>query len=122
MSCTPISVSLEVNPSSDRKIVLQLDKICNSDDSAEWKLHFDLQEKDASGNMTSIIKLDVDINKEHHALAQATADHGLDADQRAQVAIAGDTAKAASQGQASEDDAKQDAGDIVPARATAATA
>lgn len=116
MACKPISVSLEVNPSPDRKIILQLDKLCNPDDTAEWKLHFDLQEKNSAGAMVSIVKLDVDINKEDHPAAEATASHGLDASQRGQAAIAGDTAKAFKLGTASEDDAKEDAASIIPSR------
>ncbi len=116
MACKSLSVSLEVNPNSERKIILQLDKICNADDTAEWKLHFDLQELNPQGQMTSIVKLDVDINKEDHSTAEATAKHGLDADQRGQAAIAGDTAKAFKLGHASKDDAQEDAGAIIPAR------
>ena len=117
MGCTPISVSLEVNPSELRKIVFDLDKICNNDGTAEWKLHFDLQERsDPSKAFLSLVKLDVDINKENHPLAQATADHGLDASQRSQAAVAADTAKAFKQGQATAEDAKTDAQDVIAAR------
>jgi hypothetical protein len=119
MGCTPISVSLEVNPSELRKIVFDLDKICNNDGTAEWKLHFDLQERsDPSKAFLSIVKLDVDINKENHPLAQATADHGLNVGQRSQAAVAADTAKAFKQGQASEVDAKSDAQAVIAVRSS----
>jgi hypothetical protein len=117
MSCKPISVSLEVNPSKLRKIVFDLDKICNDDDTVEWKLHFDLQERsDPSDSFLSLVKLDVDINKENHALAEATAKNGLDADQRSQAAVAGDTAKAFLEGTATREDAEDDAQAVIEAR------
>ena len=117
MGCTPISVSLEVNPTDLRKIIFDLDKLCNNDGSEEWKLHFDLQERaDTTQDFASLVKLDVDINNENHALAEATAQHGLDADQRAQAHVAGDTAKATLTGGATLDDAKQDAQDVIAVR------
>jgi len=117
MACTPVSVSLEVNPSALRKIIFELDKICNNNNTVEWKLHFDLQERsDPNGTFTSLVKLDVDVNKDDHANAAATAEHGLDENQRAQAIVAGDTAKDFSQNLASEQDAKDDAGAVVSVR------
>jgi hypothetical protein len=117
MGCTPVSVSLEVNPNDLRKIVFGLDKLCNDDGTVEWKLHFDLQErKDASQDFLSLVKLDVDVNHENHQLAEATAKHGLDEDQRSQAAVAGDVAKAFQRGDATQDDAEQQAQGIVAAR------
>jgi hypothetical protein len=117
MACTPLSVGLEVNPSQLRKILFNLDKLCNSDGSAQWKLHFELQERtDATQAYLSIIKLDVAITQENHQLAEATAKNGMDEDQRGQADAAADVAKAASQGQASPDDAKQAAQDVIAAR------
>jgi len=123
MGCTPVSVSLEVNPSDLRKIVLDLDKICNNDGTAEWKLHFDLEERsDPSQDFLSLVKLDVDINDENHPLAAATAQFGLDDDQRAQAQVAADTAKATLTGDATADDAAQDAQDVIAARNPASPA
>jgi len=117
MACVPISVSLEVDPpSGDTQIVLQLDKICNADDTAEWKLHFELQQKNAAGTLAPVVKLDIDINHEDHPAAAATAKNGLDDDQRAQAAIAGQTALAVTTNDATEDDAKQQSAAIIPAR------
>src|SRR5437016_1535770 len=119
MGCTPISVSLEVNPTELRKIVFDLDKICNNDGTAEWKLHFDLQERsDASKTFRSIVKLDVDINKQNNQLAEATAKNGLDENQRSQAAVAGDTAKAFQQNQATKEDAQEDAQGVIAARSS----
>jgi hypothetical protein len=119
MSCTPISVSLEVNPTELRKIVFDLDKICNNDGTAEWKLHFDLQERsDASKTFRSLVKLDVDINKQNNQLAEATAKNGLDENQRSQAAVAGDTAKAFQQKQATKEDAQEDAQGVIAARSS----
>src|SRR6185437_3491687 len=95
MSCTPISVALEVDPpSGDTEISFQLDKICNADGTAEWKLHFELDQKAADGTMTPIVKLDIDINHEDAPVAAATAKNGLDDAQRAQADIAAQTALA----------------------------
>jgi hypothetical protein len=116
MQCTPVTVSLEVRLSDNRLVVLELDKTCNFDNTVEWKLHFELQEQDSSGTMISIVKLDVDINKRDHPAADATAASGLDAAQRAQAAIAADTAKAVAEGGATKADLAQDAAAIIPAR------
>jgi len=117
MPCVPISVALEVDPpSGDSQIVFQLDKICNPDDTAEWKIHFELQQKNAQGTLAPVVKLDIDINKEDHPAAAATAAHGLDDDQRAQAQIAGQTALAVTTNDATEDDAQTQAGAIIPAR------
>jgi len=111
-NCVPISIALEVDPpSGDTQIVFQLDKICNPDDTAEWKMHFELQQKNAQGT-----KLDIDINKEDHPAAAATAAHGLDADQRAQAQIAGQTALGVTTNDATAEDAKEQAAQIIPAR------
>jgi hypothetical protein len=117
MPCVPVSVALQVDPpSGDTEIVLQLDKICNPDDSVEWKLHFELQEKNQSGTLAPVVKLDIYINHQDHPAAAATARHGLDDDQRAQAAIAGETALAVTTDDATEDDAHEQAAAIIPAR------
>ncbi len=117
MSCTPISVSLEVDPTELRRIIFALDKICNNDETAEWKLHFELLERtDPSKDFRNVVKLDVDVNKEHHVLAEATAKHGLDENQRGQAAIAGATAKAVTEKAAEPEDAIADVAAILPAR------
>jgi hypothetical protein len=116
-NCVPISIALEVDPpSGDTQIVFQLDKICNSDDTAEWKMHFELQQKNAQGTLAPVVKLDIDINKEDKAAAAATAAHGLDDNQRAQAQIAGQTALAVTTNDATVDDAKAQAAQIIPAR------
>lgn len=117
MPCTPISVALEVEPpSGDTDIVFQLDKVCNQDGTEEWKLHFELQEKNAAGTLTPIVKLDLDINNEDHPAAAATAKNGLDDNQRAQAAITGQTALAVKTGDATQDDVTDQAAAIIPAR------
>jgi len=117
MACKDISVALEIDPpSDDTEIDFQLDKICNPDDTAEWKLHFELQQKNAAGTLAPVVKFDIDINHEDHLAAAATAQHGLDDDQRAQAAIAGQTALAVTTGDATEDDAQQQTAQIIPAR------
>ena len=44
MSCRPIHLSLEVDPSTTEKIVFTLDCSCDSDDQATWNMTFELQE------------------------------------------------------------------------------
>ena len=123
MGCTPISVSLEVNPSDLRKIIINLDKFCISDGTVEWRMKFELQERsDASQDFRALVNLAVDINPTDHRLAAATAEHGLDEDQRSQAHVAGDTAKATLEGDATEEDAKQDAQDIIAVRNPASPA
>jgi hypothetical protein len=116
VACKPISVALDVEPpSQSTEVIFQLDKICNDDGTAEWKLHFELK-KQISGNMVSIVKADVDINKEDHPTAAATAKNGLDDNQRAQADATGQTAVDKDAGQASQDDVNDQAGQIIPAR------
>lgn len=122
-NCVPISVALEVDPpSGDSQVVFQLDKICNPDDTAEWKLHFELQQKNAEGTLVPVVKLDIDINKEDHPAAAATAAQGLDDDQRAQAEITGQTALGVTTNDATADDVKTQAAQIVPSRKTASRA
>jgi len=117
MSCKPISVGLEVIPNQLTKIVFNLDKICNNDGTAEWSLHFQLQERPAvTKPFVIVVKLDVDINKENHPLAEATATNGLDEDQRGQAIAAAELAKAAKTKPAMMADAKQAAQDVLAAR------
>ncbi len=116
MQCTPVTVSLEVRLPDNRLVILELDKTCNPDHTAEWKLHFELQDTTSSDAPESIVKLDVDINKEDQPAAEATAAQGLDASQRAQAAVAADTAKAVASGDATQADLAQDAAAIIPAR------
>jgi hypothetical protein len=112
MPCKPISVSLEVDPSSMQKIIFSLDKSCDANDEATWKMDFELQE----GNpLATVVKLDVEIDPENHPQAEATAAKGLDANQRAAATVAAATAKDPN---VSDDDKKQAAQDVIAARAT----
>lgn len=118
MACTPISVDLEViTPDQKRKITFGLERDCNNDGTAEWVIHFELDEASTPGNFQEVVKLDIDINDENHDKAEATAKNGLDANQTAQAFVAGDTAKAFKLGQATKDDLNSDANDVIAARA-----
>jgi hypothetical protein len=117
MACQDISVALQVDPpSGDSEVTLRIDKICNPDNTVEWKLHFQLKLKDANGVLSPVVTLDVDINNEDHAAAQATANNGLDANQRAQADAASQAALLKAQGQATDADVKEQAAGIVRAR------
>lgn len=111
MPCRPISVSLEVDPDPQQKIIFSLDKSCDAHDQAEWKLDFELLEGDP---LATVVKLDVDIDPENHPLAEATALNGLDESQRGQAVVAAAVAKDPT---ASDDDKKQAAQDVIAARA-----
>jgi hypothetical protein len=86
MPCRPIHVDLEVDPSTTQKILLSLDKTCDANDQATWKMSFELQE----GNpLATVVKLNVEIDPENHPQAQATAtSKGLDNAQQGQAKIA----------------------------------
>jgi hypothetical protein len=59
MACSPLSVTLEVDPSTAQRILLTLDKTCDPDDQATWKLSFELME----GNpLATVVKLNVEID------------------------------------------------------------
>lgn len=110
MPCRPMSVSLEVDPNPQQKIVFGLDRTCNNFDEATWALHFELQE----GNpLHTIVKLDVEIDPENHTQAEATASNGLDANQRGAAKIAAATAKDPT---ATLDEKQQAAQDVIAAR------
>jgi hypothetical protein len=91
MPCRPIHVNLEVDPSNTEKIVVSLDKTCDANDEATWKMSFELQE----GNpLATVVKLDVEIDPENHPQAEATANaNGLDNNQQGQAKIAAVIAK-----------------------------
>jgi hypothetical protein len=117
MACKPISVALDVEPpSQSTEVIFQLDKICNDDDTVEWKLHFELKKQNAAGTLISVVKVDVDINKEDHPAAAATAKHGMDDNQLAQADATNQTALDKDAGKATDADVKDQAGQIIPAR------
>ena len=77
-------------------------------------LRVQLRERDdATKDFRSVVKLDVDINKENHSLAAATAKHGLDEDQRGQADAAADVAKELGE---NSPEARQAAQDVIAAR------
>jgi hypothetical protein len=87
-----------------------MDKICNSDDSAEWKLHFELQQ----GNpLKPVVKLDVDLNKKNNQQAEDTAKDGLNDTQQGQAKIA---AAVAGNPKASDNVKKAAVGQIISSR------
>lgn len=108
MPCRPIHVNLEVDPSPTEKILLSLDKTCDSNDQATWKMSFELQE----GNpLATVVKLDVEIDPENHPQAEATAaSNGLDDSQQGQAKIAAAIAKDST---VSDDDKKDAAQQVI---------
>lgn len=85
MSCNPIHISLEVDPDAADKIVITLDKTCDDNDDATWKITFVLQQGDP---LVQVVNFSVEIDPDSHDKAQATADNGLDDAQQGQAQIA----------------------------------
>jgi hypothetical protein len=91
MPCRPIHVNLEVDPSATQKILLSLDKTCDANDQATWKMSFELLE---GKPLATVVKLNVEIDAENHPQAEATAaSKGLDNNQQGQAKIAAAIAK-----------------------------
>lgn len=89
--CRPLHVDLEVGPSATDKITISLDKTCDANDQATWKMSFELQE---GTPLATVVKLDVEIDPENHPQAEATAaSNGLDDNQQGQAKIAAALAK-----------------------------
>jgi len=105
-------------PDQLRKIGFGLEKFCNNDGTESWIIHFELDEATtAGGTFIQVVKLDIGVNPENHDVTAATVASGsLDDNQTSGVLAAGDTAKALSQGQATEEDVKGDANDALAAR------
>src|ERR1035438_5640605 len=108
MPCRPIHVNLEVDPSATQKILLSLDKTCDANDEATWKMSFELQE----GNpLATVVKLEVEIDPENHPQAEATANsNGLDNNQQGKAKIAATIAKDPT---VSDDDKKDAAQQVI---------
>jgi hypothetical protein len=84
-------VNLEVDPSATQKILLSLDKTCDANDEATWKMSFELQE---GSPLATVVKLEIEIDPENHPQAEATANSdGLDNNQQGQAKIAATIAK-----------------------------
>ena len=73
MSCRPIHLSLEVDPSSTEKIVFTLDCTCDASDQATWKITFLLQE---GSPLATVVNFSLEVDPAHQGAAQATADAG----------------------------------------------
>jgi len=114
---THISVTFKiVTPDQLRKIIFTLIRMSDAQTDS-WSVMFELDERaEATKDFQMVIQLQVDVDHNDDANAAATAKHGMDADQRAQTLVAGDTAKDAKTGDATVEDAKADAAGIVSAR------
>lgn len=111
MPCRPFHVDLEVDPSATEKILLTLDKTCDANDQATWKMSFELQQGQP---LARVVKLDVEIDPENHPQAEATAtSKGLDNTQQGQAKIAATVAKDPT---VSDDDKKDAAQQVIAVR------
>lgn len=115
--CEPFTIDLQVDPpSGDTELDFTLEKICNDDGSVGWELHFELDEKDNTGTLKPVVKLDIDVNDEDKDKAAATAKHGLDENQRAQANVTAQTADSVRTGDATQDDVQAQGSQVIPAR------
>jgi len=114
---THIHVSFKiVTPDQLRQIIFTLSKMSDSANDS-WSVMFELDERaDPNGKFQLVIQLQVDVDHNDAAKADATSKHGLDTDQQAQALAAADTAKDVKTGDATLDDAKEDAKSVVSAR------
>jgi hypothetical protein len=79
-------ISLEVDPSAQEKIVVTLDKTCDDQDEATWKITFQLQQ----GNpLATVVNFSCELDPENHPKAEATVSSGaLDNTQQGQAKVA----------------------------------
>jgi hypothetical protein len=81
-------ISLEVDPDTTQKTVVTLDKTCDDQDEATWKMTFLLQEGNPLATVVNF-SFELDPDPAIHAKAQATVDAGeLDDNQQGQAKIA----------------------------------
>jgi hypothetical protein len=106
-------INLEVDPSATQKIAITLDKTCDDNDDATWKMTFLLQE----GNpLATVVNFSFELDPENHPKAQATVDAGkLDDAQQGQAKIAADVHK---DPDATDDDKKDATQKIVTVKET----
>ncbi len=115
MACDPIHIDLEVDPDANSKITLTLDKTCDENDQATWKLSFQLQQGDP---LAIVALLYVELDTEYYDKAQATADYGLEEVQQAQAQVA---AAIATDVDATDDDKLAAIQQIIAVRETSGT-
>ena len=116
---THISVTFKiVTPDRLRKITFTLSRVLDASHDS-WSIMFELDERaDPDKDFQLVIQLQVDVDHDDNDKAAATAQSGLDSDQHAQALIAGDVAKAVKKGDATMDEAKEEAAGVVSARAS----
>ena len=114
---THITVTFKiVTPDQLRKITFTLSRMVDASHDS-WSVMFELDERtDPAADFNLVIQLQVDVDHDDNDKAAATAQEGLDSDQHAQALIASDVAKAAQKGEATVDQAKEEAAGIISAR------
>lgn len=116
---THISVTFKiVTPDQLRKITFTLSRLHDSDQDS-WNIMFELDERaDINKDFQLVIQLQVDVDHDDNDKAAATAKTKLDSNQHSQALIAADVAKKAKKGDASIDQAKEEAAGVITARAS----
>jgi hypothetical protein len=110
-------ISLEVDPSAQEKIGVTLDKTCNDQDEATWKITFQLQQ---GTPLKTVVNFACELDPENHPKAEATVNSGsLDNAQQGQAKVA---AGVHQDPDATEDDKKAATQQIVAVKQAAAAA
>src|ERR1700730_11944478 len=114
---THISVTFKiVTPNQLRKSTFTLSRLSDAQNDS-WSVMFELDERtDTTKDFQLVVQLQVDVDHNNQARAAATAKNGMDSDQLAQAVVAADSAKDAKKGDATLEDAEQDAAGFVSAR------
>lgn len=85
MPCRPMHISLEVDPSAQEEITVTLDKTCDDQDQATWKITFELKQGDP---LATVVNFSCELDPENHPKAEATVNSGqLDDAQQGQSKI-----------------------------------
>jgi hypothetical protein len=104
-----IKVKFELNSKNGlRRVIFGLEKDMEGDD-IEWKIHFELFERDKKTDPYTdpLVSLDVEVDTRLHGKAEATAHDGLTPPQAAHaLGPAADDTKGTITGEVDEDDAK----------------
>jgi hypothetical protein len=79
-------IGLEVDPSAQEEITVTLDKTCDDQDQATWKITFELRQGEP---LATVVNFSCELDPENHPKAEATVNSGqLDDAQQGQSKIA----------------------------------
>lgn len=109
MKCTPFLLDVAVmNPEADFKFAISVERQCNEDNTAIWKLVFDLDKKNSKGEFVRVVHVSFTAESaEERSGIQKTSVLGLNK-QQADIVVkkVHPAAKKVAEGTATETDAK----------------